>query len=63
MFKKYGDPEPIKGFYDDDLELKVCDKCGMPLTVVALDAKNNEILCTCNTNDADDNDEQPAQNS
>jgi ssDNA-binding Zn-finger/Zn-ribbon topoisomerase 1 len=50
MFKKYGDPEPIKSFYDDNLELQTCDECGKPLTIVALDNDNNEILCKCSIN-------------
>lgn len=50
-FVKVGDPTPIKGFYDENLELKVCDKCGKPLTVVALDGENNDVLCKCGTED------------
>lgn len=51
--KKTGDPIPIKGFYSDDMELQVCEKCQKPLTVVALDNEGNDIICTCDTEQQD----------
>lgn len=58
-FIKTGDPIPISGFYNDDMELKVCPKCGSPKTLVILDDGENKIACDC---DAEKDDESSPEN-
>ena len=48
-FKKYGDPQPVGGYYDiKDIDKPVvCDKCGQLKTVVEMNQDDNKVICEC----------------
>lgn len=48
-FKKYGDPQPVGGYYQTESADKpvVCDKCGQLKTTIAMDESDNKLICEC----------------
>ena len=52
MFKKYGDSMPIIDIKDVDGETIICQKCNMPMTVVAVQEDDSfQLECTCENPD------------
>ena len=52
VFKKIGDPMPIKGIIKADGDIAICEECGLPMVAIEIDEDDNmQLACTCKNPD------------
>ena len=53
-FTKTGDAQPILNYYDSNVKVQHCLTCGKKLTLIAIDADENRLICAdCDIADED----------